>query len=183
MANGRIAELQRRGVVSVGGVDAHKFLNDLVTNDLDKIAPGAAGYGGLLTPQGKILFDFIVFRDGEQFLFDLHRGLAADFAKRLIFYRLRAKVDVANVSDARRVVVSWGSEVPPTLEGIVAVDPRLPALGYRGIVPASAPIVAQGYEAASEAAYDAHRIGLGVPEGGLDFGFGENFPHDADMDQ
>jgi folate-binding protein YgfZ len=183
MAGRRIAGLQRRGVVSVGGDDAHKFLNDLVTNDLDKIPPGGAGYGGLLTPQGKILFDFIVFRHGERFLFDLRRELAADFAKRLTFYRLRAKVDIADISSERRVLAAWGGDAAPILPGVVAADPRLASLGYRAFVDVSAPIAAEGYSPASEVDYDANRIALGVPEGGIDFGFGENFPHDADMDQ
>jgi folate-binding protein YgfZ len=183
MANGRISELKRRGVVSVGGADAGRFLNDLVTNDLDRIAPGGAGYGGLLTPQGKILFDFIVFRDGERFLFDVRRELAGDFAKRLTFYRLRAKVEIADLSAERRVIAAWGSDDRPDLGGLVATDPRLSALGYRSIIATSDPVSAADFHPATEAEYDAHRIALGVPEGGVDFRFGENFPHDADMDQ
>jgi folate-binding protein YgfZ len=183
MAEGRIAELKRRGVVAVGGPEAGKFLNDLVTNDLDKISTGGAGYGGLLTPQGKVLFDFFVFRDGERFLFDIKRELAAEFARRLTFYRLRAKVDIADVSTGFRVAAAWGGGAAPVLAGLVAADPRLDDLGYRAIVPVDGQIAAPGFEPADEDAFDAWRIGLGVPEGGIDFAFGETFPHDADMDQ
>ena len=66
---------------------------------------GKAVYGGLLTPQGKILFDFIVFADGERYLIDIDRALVADLVKRLGFYKLRAKVDIADLSsraDRRR---------------------------------------------------------------------------------
>jgi folate-binding protein YgfZ len=180
MAQGKIAELSRRGVVAVGGPDAETFLNDLITSDVPKAA-GTASFAGLLTPQGKILFDALVFRDGERFLFDLPRTLAADFAKRLTFYRLRAKVEIADISDERIAVAAWDGGVP-IMDGPVAPDPRLAALGYRAIVPAGADM-APDFAEATEAAYDAHRIGLGVPEGGVDFAFGDGFPHDAGMDQ
>jgi folate-binding protein YgfZ len=180
MAQGKIAELSRRGVVAVGGPDAETFLNDLITSDVPK-AQGTAAFAGLLTPQGKILFDAIVFRDGVRLLFDLSRALAADFAKRLTFYRLRAKVEIADLSDERIVVAAWGNGAP-ILDGPVAPDPRLAELGYRAIVPAGADM-APDFSEATAADYDAHRISLGVPEGGIDFAFGEGFPHDADMDQ
>jgi len=182
MATGRIAELSRRGVVAVGGADGRKFLDDLITSDIERTAGGGTAYGGLLTPQGKILFDFLVFADGERFLFDLPRKLVADFIKRLSFYRLRARVDIADLSDERIVVAAWGSVAPPILDGPSAPDPRLAVLGFRGIVPPGADMAADFAEV-SEAEYDAHRIKLGVPEGGIDFAFGEAFPHDADMDQ
>lgn len=181
MANARIAELPRRGVVAVRGVDAEKFLNDLITSDMP--AAGAAAYGGLLTPQGKILFDLIVLRDGDRFLFDLPKDLVADFVKRLGFYRLRAKVEIADISGAHKVVAAWGDPVAPALPGPVAADPRLAELGFRAIVPTSTEASAPGYLPASMGEYDVHRIRLGVPEGGIDFSFAEAFPHDADMDQ
>jgi folate-binding protein YgfZ len=179
MSSGRIAELSRRGVVAVGGPDAATFLNDLITADMP--AAGIAAYGALLTPQGKILFDAIVLREGDRFLFDLPRHAAGDFAKRLGFYRLRAKVEIADLSAERNVLAAWGNGAP-ILDGPVAADPRLPALGYRAVVPAGADM-APDFDEASAADYDAHRIALGVPEGGIDFAYGEAFPHDADMDQ
>ena len=181
MSQGRIAELSRRGVVAVRGLDAAKFLNDLVTSDVPEAA-GRAAFGALLTPQGKILFDFIVFRDGDGFVFDLPKAAVADFVRRLGFYRLRAKVEIADLSNEREVVVAWGGDATPILDGSVAADPRLAALGFRAIVPAGADMAAD-YTEASVADYDAHRIALGVPEGGIDFAFGEPYPHDTDMDQ
>ena len=181
MSKGRIAELSRRGVVAVRGPDAAKFLNDLVTSDVPE-APGGAAFGALLSPQGKILFDFIVFRDRDGFLFDLPKPAVADFVKRLGFYRLRAKVEIADLSNEREVVAAWGSDVAPILDGPVAADPRLAALGFRAIVPGGADMAAD-YEEAGAADYDAHRIALGVPEGGVDFAYGEPYPHDTDMDQ
>lgn len=183
MAEGRIAELPRRAVVAVGGREAGKFLDGLVTNDMSAVHAGGAAYGGLLTPQGKILFDFLVFREGERFLFDLARDAIADFMKRLGFYKLRAKVEIADLSTTHRVAASWGTDHPPTIDGIVSADPRLKALGFRMIVPADGLLEAPDYAPASEAEYDAHRIALGIPEGGVDFATGEAFPHDVDMDQ
>lgn len=181
MSAGKIAELPRRGMVAVSGDDAVKFLNDLITTDLPE-AEGSATFGGLLTPQGKILFDFLVFRQGERLLFDLPRALTSDFVKRLTFYKLRAKVEIADLSDDHIAVAAWDSDAAPILDGPVAADPRLAALGFRGIVPAGADM-APDFDEATEADYDAHRIALGVPEGGLDFAFGDAFPHDAVMDQ
>ena len=143
-------------MVAVSGADAEKFLNDVITTDVPKAARSAA-YGGLLTPQGKVLFDFMVFRDRERFLFDLPRALVADFIKRLTFYRLRAKIEIADLSDDHIVVAAWGSAGPPILDGPVATDPRLATLGFRGIVPAGADMAAD-FDEASAADYDAHRI-------------------------
>jgi len=181
MTAARLVTFTRRGVVAVGGVDGRRFLNDLITSEIGRATAGRAVYGGLLTPQGKILFDFIVFADGERFLFDLPAALVPDFVKRMTFYRLRAKVEIADLSAERRVIATWGGE-RPTVDGAVAIDPRLAALGHRGIVSkgAAGPATHVG---ASQPEYDAHRIALGVPEGGLDFAFGEAFPHDVDMDQ
>jgi folate-binding protein YgfZ len=181
MNEGRIAELSRRGVVAVGGADAHKFLDDLVTSKIGRAVDAGVAYGGLLSPQGKIQVDFIVFAEDGRFLFDLPRIAVADFIKRLSFYRLRAKVQIADLSAERSVLAAWGGG-RPAVDGVVAADPRLGELGFRVIVPKGA-IMAPDHAIAGEADYDAHRIRLGVPEGGVDFAFGDAFPHEADMDQ
>jgi tRNA-modifying protein YgfZ len=183
MSQGRIAELSRRGVVAVAGPDAGTFLDNLFTADASKASPGQAVYAGLLTPQGKILFDFIVLRDGERFLIDLPRDSVGDFVKRLGIYRLRAKVEIADVSDALRIVAAWGPDGIANIDGIAAPDPRLASLGWRVVLPIDQPAERHGLAPASQAEYDAHRIALGIPEGGIDFAFGDTFPHDADMDQ
>jgi folate-binding protein YgfZ len=181
MAQGSLARLGRRGVVAVGGEEAQTFLNDLVTADVAGSGGGRAAYAGLLTPQGKVLFDFIVFRDEARFLFDLPRASAADLARRLAFYRLRAKVTIDDISADHEVLAGWG-DGEPRVEGVLAPDPRLEGLGWRAIVAAGAPLP-PGFAEVDAARYDAHRIALGVPEGGVDFAFGETFPHDTDMDQ
>ena len=181
MTLGNWTELPDRGVVEVGGPDARHFLHNLVTSDLERVAHGRAGYGALLTPQGKILFDFIMLADGDRFLLDTPRDKAAELAKRLGFYKLRAAVEIADRSAERTVIAAWDSASPPPLGAIVAPDPRLPALGFRAVVTASTE--PPGWHHATPADYAAHRIALAVPEGGKDFAFGDAFPHDADMDQ
>jgi folate-binding protein YgfZ len=182
MSSGQIAELSNRGVVAVSGPDAAGFLDNLFTSDASKAGDGRAVYGGLLTPQGKILFDFIVFAEGERTLIDIDRRLIADFVKRLGFYKLRAKVEIADLSPERIVVAAWGGEASPILDGPVAPDPRNAALGFRAIVPPGADM-APDYAEATEADYHAHRVALAIPEGGVDFAYGDAFPHDAAMDQ
>src|SRR5688572_17884902 len=181
MTLGKWTELPDRGVVEVGGADARHFLHNLVTSDLERVAPGRAGYGALLTPQGKILVDFIMLADGDRFLLDVARDKAPELAKRLGFYKLRGAVEITDRSSELTVVESWASTSPPALGAVVAPDPRLAALGFRGV--ATAPPELTGWHRAAPADYAAHRIALAVPEGGKDFTFGDAFPHDADMDQ
>ncbi len=174
MRKGYSAVLADRGVVRIGGAEARGFLQNIVTTDMERVAEDRAGFGALLSPQGKILADFLVFADGDGFLIDLPRAALADFVKRMTLYRLRAKVEIADLSAERKVAVFWGGDAPA---GAVS-DPRLAGLGHRAILAKDAPTE---NETQAEA-WHAHRIALGVPEGGRDFAFGEAFPHDVDMD-
>ena len=182
MAGGSYSVLEDRGPVRVGGAEAGPFLQNIVTVDIDRIAADRAAYGGLLTPQGKVLFDFIIYRNGDGFLLDTRRDSAAELAKRLVFYRLRAKVEIADLSATHHVVAAWGSDEMSSGAISFVRDPRLPALGFRGVATTTPPDLS-GWTRVDQEAYHAHRIGLGVPEGGVDFVYGEAFPHDADMDQ
>jgi len=199
------AHLSDRGVVRVSGEDARPFLDGLVTCDLDKVGPDRPRFGALLTPQGKLLFDFLLFEApqdaGGGFYLDCLRFMAPDLAKRLGFYKLRAKVAVEDLSETLAVVAGWGdAPKPDDAIGLVGDDPRLKALGWRAIVAAEdAAALASPPEGEAESrearpgegesatpghgAYHAHRIALGVPEGGKDFLFNDTFPHEALMDQ
>jgi folate-binding Fe-S cluster repair protein YgfZ len=135
------AHLSERGVVRVTGEDARKFLDGLLTCDMDKVTPNQPRLGALLTPQGKILFDFILFEASEDagrgFYLDVGKAYAPELTKRLGFYKLRAKVVTEDLSDGLAVVVGWGDAPMPDPEvGLVAPDPRLPALGWRAVVAA-----------------------------------------------
>ncbi len=176
------ALLSDRAVVLVSGPAARSFLQGLITNDIDKAKPGGAIHAGLLTPQGKILFDFFVVPAGDGFLLEMAKAKAAELVQRLGFYRLRAQVEIAE-DPAFTVAAAWGA--PPRLaDGAIAyADPRLLALGHRILLPARTSLGNLGCSLTGEDEYHAHRIALGVPEGGRDYAFGEAFPHVAMFDQ
>ena len=180
--------LPDRGVVQVSGADARKFLNGLVTTDVTKLHPGAARFGALLTPQGKIIVDFLITQapaeDGERFLLDCPRALAQALTDKLKLYKLRAQISIENLSEQVGVIAAWDG-APATRPALSFADPRQPELGLRIIAPQSAlPGVASelGAEIADVSAYDAHRIAHSIPSGGLDFAYGDAFPHETNMD-
>ncbi len=182
-----LAHLSDRAVLKVSGPEARTFLDRLVTCDLDRLPPAGARYGALLTPQGKIISDFILFdaatlEDGAVFL-DVPSSCAADLAKRLSMYKLRAQVTIEDLTDSHAVLVGWGDTSEPTGQRhLAAPDPRLDALGWRAIVERGG-LMDSGSPAEDEAEYHAHRVALGIPEGGRDFAFNDAFPHEAVMDQ
>lgn len=170
--------LDDRGVIEARGADAGKFLHGLVTNDILGLAPGDARFAALLSPQGKILFDFFVFAPApDHYFLDCPRVLAGDLLKRLNLYRLRAKLDLADRSDDLAVIAFAGAAAPADPAALAsAADPRAD-FGGRAIV-------ARGATGATgdRADYETRRIRLGLPAGGVDFTYGDAFPHEADMD-
>jgi tRNA-modifying protein YgfZ len=178
-----LALLRDRGLVRVAGPDARKLLNGLVTNDLDKLDAQPAIHAGLLTPQGKILFDFIVVKaGGDVLLLDVAQASVEALVRRLTMYKLRAAVTIEAAPVELIVGALWG-EAARVPAGVIAyVDPRLAALGQRFIAPAGR-VGEIPATAADAEAYQAHRIALAVPEGGLDYAFGDAFPHEALFDQ
>jgi tRNA-modifying protein YgfZ len=194
-----IAQLEDRGVLRIAGEDSASFLQGLLTNDVESLAVDEARYAALLTPQGKILFDFLVLRiaaeSGTAFLLDCPAAQAGDLAKRLGFYRLRAKVTIADESADHAVFALWGAGEPGfeqsnvlagtspamtagALEGLFYIDPRDPRLGARAIVPRVNAVRANS----KVDGYEAHRINLGIPKGDVDFAYADIFPHDANLD-
>jgi folate-binding protein YgfZ len=189
MGNMKAALLPDRGVVKVAGDDARKFLNGLLTADIERVTPAAPCFAALLTPQGKIVVDVIGVEapaaDGGGFFLDTPRALAKSLVDKLNFYKLRAKVIAEDLSDVLGVMAAWDGR-GETDYGLTYADPRLAALGLRVMLPphlAAEAAADLGVELTSDAAYEAHRIALGVPRGGLDFIYGDAFPHEADMDQ
>ena len=185
----RAALLPDRGVVKVAGADVRRFLNGLLTSDVTKVAPGAPRYAALLTPQGKVIVDCIVVeapaKDGGGFFLDCPRARATALVDRLNFYKLRAKLLVEDLSEILGVMAAWNGS-GATDCGLAYPDPRPAALGMRIMLPPH--LVEQaarelGAELADAAAYEAHRIALGVPRGEVDFAYGDAFPHEADLDQ
>ena len=185
----KAAFLTDRGVVKVAGEDARDFLNGLVTTDVGKLKPGLGRFGALLTPQGKITVDFLITEapagHGGGFLIDCPKPLAQGLADKLKFYKLRAKVTVENLSDDLGVLAAWGGKLEAQPD-LTFVDPRDERLGVRILIPAElkqklADLI--GADLVDASAYEAHRIALGVPRGGLDFSYGDAFPHETNMDR
>ncbi len=177
MANGSIlqlASLPSRGVIAIAGTEAREFLQGLITNDMDKLSQSHPLYAALLTPQGKILFDFFLVETGGTILVDCHKAFLPALLKRLKMYRLRALVDLEDVSEGWDVVAAFGSDTAmPANEGsVVFADPRLAALGQRTLVPVGTSLSDEA-TVASEGDYNRWRLGLGVPD----------VPHDAEQDK
>jgi folate-binding protein YgfZ len=190
----KAALLPERGIIKVVGDDARKFLHGLVTTDMLGLAPGTARFGALLTPQGKIVADFFVTEapqaDGGGFFLDSPRALAVTLVDKLNLYKLRAKVLVEDLTEILGVLAVWDGQDTTkgcaAKQGLTYADPRLPALGFRVMIPphrATAAASELGAALVGAEDYEAHRIALGVPRGGVDFAYGDAFPHEADMDQ
>jgi folate-binding protein YgfZ len=185
----KAALLPDRGVVKVTGETARDFLNGLITSDTTRLQPGLGRFGALLTPQGKITIDFLITEapagHGGGFLIDCPRPLAQALADKLKFYRLRAKIEVENLSDSLGVLAAWDGEAALKPD-LTFTDPRNAHLGLRIFVPAELAQKAAdaiGAELVDASAYEAHRIAVGVPRGGLDFMYGDAFPHETNMDR
>jgi folate-binding protein YgfZ len=169
-----IALLDDRSVIALAGADARSLLQGLVTNDMEQLSPASALYAALLTPQGKILFDFLMVEGDGAVLLDCPQSRAEMLVRRLTIYRLRAKVEI-ELRPQLKVLAAWQGE---TLPGISFADPRLPQLGIRSVV-AAAEVPAGAGPAGP---YHSHRRGLGVPEG-EDFGSDAIFALDGDLEQ
>jgi folate-binding protein YgfZ len=179
-----IAHLANRTFVSVFGPDAEHYLQNIITTDLDALGEGAAKPGALLSPQGKILFDFLVSRAGRaSFRLECRADIADDFIRRLMLYRLRAKVEIAK-RDQEFVAVSWDKD--PTAsdsdstasqsESAAIRDLRFPEPVYRHY--GDAPD-----RAGTEADWAALRVAYGIAESGTDYALGDAFPYDVLLDQ
>ena len=192
MAEIRAVPLEDRAVVALGGGDARRFLQGLITNDVGDVAADRAVYAALLTPQGKTLFDFFVFEYGGA----LHLDCAADgveaLVKRLSMYRLRADVTIEDVSAALAVTALPHADAPAavglaaaegaagTFEGGIAyVDPRCAGMGVRLCLPRG--IAPEAFDSAPHDVYDARRVGLGIAEGS-ELAAGRALPLEAGLD-
>jgi hypothetical protein len=174
MTNHRCTLLADRGIVRIGGADARDFLQGLISNDVASLAPDRPLYAALLTPQGKYLFDFILHDRGETLLLDCERSRVAALLQRLTLYRLRAAVTLDDASDGHAVLTVFDrGPIPPgsIADPAAAVDPRLPELGLRVVLPreqVAGFIAEHGLSEAEPAVYDRLRLTLGVPDGTRD---------------
>jgi folate-binding protein YgfZ len=181
MTKARLVELPGRGVLAVAGEDRVAFLQGLVSNDVGRVAPDRAVYSAFLTPQGKFLLDFFMTSDGERLLLECAAARLSEFAKKLRIYKLRSKVDLADVTSEFNSLAAFGDGAldglglpdeagagKACLGGLAFTDPRLASMGARLIVPAEADTGTLGIETGSMEDYDGHRITLGIPDGARD---------------
>jgi len=164
--------LENRSIITIEGEDAEHFLENLVTCKIAGMEEGEGNFGALLTPQGKIMFDFFVIRQKDGYLIDIESELAPEFLKRMTFYKLRAKVKME--AQHAMQAVTFTDELPK--KTILSIkDPRhhdMPKRAYGSFG-----------DIAEADDYLQYRIRLGVPEGGHDFQYGNAFPHEILMDK
>ncbi len=171
--------LRDRAIIDVEGADAETFLQNIITTDLTALGAGEARPSALLSPQGKILFDFLVSRAGDGHLvLECRAAVADDFVRRLTLYKLRAKAAIAK-RDQALVAVSWGDDSSASRTEATLIDTRFPKAANVSRDYALAPAV----EHATEADWHALRIEHGVAESGFDYAAGDAFPHDVLLDQ
>lgn len=169
--------LKDRALISVSGPYAEHFLQNILTTDLDALGESEARPGALLTPQGKILFDFLISRAGENaFRLECRADISDDFVRRLMLYKLRAKVEIAK-SEQALVSVAWGNESIASQSDSTAVadrrfDDESVTRSYAGAA-----------QADDGAAWQAFRIAHGIAESGADYALGDAFPHDVLLDE
>ena len=144
--------LVNRALIRLSGEDVREFLQALVTQNVDELAAGRPLWTGLLSPQGKALFDFILWADGEDVLVDCERDAAEGLARRLTLYRLRRQIEIR---PEERLSVHWS----PDGQGVS--DPRLAELGSRWLAPA---------DGSADSEWLEHRLKLGVTEGLAELG-------------
>jgi folate-binding protein YgfZ len=198
MANAGYTLLDDRGILAVGGPDRRAFLQGLVSNDVDRVGPALARYAALLTAQGKYLHDFMMIELDEALLLDCEAARLADLKRRLSIYRLRAKATIEERPDLA-VAVVFGEDAPTALDlpaepgaarafagGAVFIDPRLPALGARCVLPragARSALAEAGFLEIGFEAYDRLRLGLGVADGSRDLMLEKSILLEAGFDE
>ncbi|NKK82342.1 folate-binding protein YgfZ [Rhizobium leguminosarum] len=173
--------LKDRSLIFVSGAEAQSFLQNLITTDIAALEADEARPGALLTPQGKILFDFMIWRDGEGYMIETNAGQRDGLLKRLTMYKLRAAVTLAP-STEEGVTVSWGEDA----EGARDSQGVRGSRGARDSRFAKAGVTlsrrAGRHGDGAEALYDALRISHGIVTSGSDFALQDAFPHDVLMD-
>lgn len=186
----QIYQLKNRAIVKVEGRDARDFLQAVLTNDIDAAVPGRAIYAGLLTPQGKLLFDFFVVKKDRAFLLDVDRSMAADLVRHLTLYKLRSLVEIS-LDEQAVIGISPDDNPngPNRPKGLIAsyFDPRLREMGKRLVLAKAGVFSDNGKDMQTTdrgaEQWQVRRLSLGLPEAGTDFAGGECFPHDIAMDK
>lgn len=168
--------LSNRAVVHITGEDAEKFVQAVITTNLDKLGADELKPGALLAPQGKIMFDFLVSRIENGLRFDMPASIASDFAKRMTLYRLRAKAEITQLPESL-VGVCWENDSVSSHGDSIKRDTRFPR--ELNVVR----IYGKAGDVSDESAWIALRAEYGIAEGEADFAYNDVFPHDVNFDQ
>jgi folate-binding protein YgfZ len=196
VALARFAVLEDRGVLALDGDEAHEFLQNLVTNDIDPVLRSAAVYTALLTPQGKYLCDFFVVAKERRLLLDCPVARKDDLLKRLTMYKLRAKIGISDESEALSVAAVFGDGVRDRLglvddavgcrdidDGIVYIDPRTADAGVRVIAGDVIDALSRkGFAEGTAADYDRHRLKFALPDSVRDLIVDKTVALEANLD-
>lgn len=189
------SRLDNRAVLRLEGPEVRGFLQGLVTNDVERLDPGHSLHAALLSPQGKFLFEFLLWPDGEAILLEGEAERREELMRRLMLYRLRARVAIE--PDPRVVLAVPGEDGLDRLglpqepgacrregEALLSVDPRLAGLGARVILPAAGVEAFLAGHALAEdpAAWDRQRLRLGVPDGSRDMTVDRSTALEGSMD-
>ncbi len=177
MTNAQLYALDHRCIIRVGGEDRAKYLQGLITNDIDLLnapeggtAPLRTLYACMLTPQGKFLFEFFITKDGDNYLIDTEKDRSDELMKKLKLYKIRTKVELEMMEDYRIIArYNAPNQTPDSPQITVAIDPRHQNAGERIIVKDSAiPLTTLDGAITTLEDYDYHRISLGLPDGARD---------------
>ena len=195
--------LEDRGVLALSGADTRQFLQDIVSNDVTRVGPDRAVYASLLTAQGKFLHEFFMVEfdpgDGPAIVLDGERNRLADLVRRLTLYKMRAKVDLADLSETWCVTALFGAGTLEALDldagegsarafggGVAFADPRLGALGVRALLPrgnAETALSDAGFTPGAPADYELLRLSHAVPDGSRDIIIEKSFPLEVGFDE
>lgn len=174
-----VTRLPNRRVIHLTGEETLPFLQDLLTCDTVTLDPGEAAHGGLLMPQGKILFDFFIIATADGCLIDCDAEQCDALVQRLTMYKLRRAITITT-QDNLSAGAAWGGGAPDIADAtVVYVDPRLAGLGHRIIAPVT---VLDACATSTPEDYAAMRIAQGVADS-AEIGSAQLFPHEANYDQ
>lgn len=181
-----ICTLPSRALFRLTGSDAAEWLQGLITNDVKRLETEGALYAALLSPQGKILFDFLVYKAADSLLIDCEAASLDPLMKRLSMYRLRS--DVVLAAEPSLGVISSCTPLDTALPFVeLAVrDPRLEKLGYRMV--GNLDLMRQEYESqghrvGDESVYRDYLLKLGVSNGAADFAPGKAYPLESNFEE
>ncbi|MEH6402548.1 MAG: hypothetical protein V7750_04195 [Sneathiella sp.] len=178
------SHLANRSLLRLTGTDVKSFLQNLITNDIEKLSSNSAIYSALLTPQGKFLHDFFIIEWANEIYLDCLKDRSADLIKKLSLYKLRADVKIEDTSEGYNIFAYYSQNSAVLMEHlkistdtntIAYPDPRNEGLGFRVISGADISMPNADVIDADLVSYTKHRLSLGIPEGGSDIIPEKNF--------